>query len=401
MTTDYEPMQKSDKVDLIIIGGGALGTFHAFHALSKRLSVRLFEKSQQPQGATVRNFGQVVPSGMDSTWQRYGRKSLEIYKQFQQQFDITVQPNGSVYIASDEEELTLLEELHRINASNGYSSTLLTAQQCLTRFEGLRADYCQGGLFFPEEITVEARHMIHRVLDYLVQELTLKYHPSTMIRQIETANGSCIVTDSEGRVYTAEKVIVCNGSEFKALFPKLFAESDLEVTKLQMLQTVPQATQRVKGNILTGLSIRRYESFRDCPSYRTIKAKEDAEAPWKKWGVHILFKQSPDGSFIIGDSHEYADAAQADDLGFDLYPEINQYMLEEARKIFNLQNWTVQREWFGIYSQGKTKDIFRHTPLPNVHIITGIGGKGMTASPGFAQESINELFGFAPEEAPA
>ncbi|MEQ9439216.1 MAG: TIGR03364 family FAD-dependent oxidoreductase [Cyclobacteriaceae bacterium] len=390
-------MHSADKVDLIIIGGGALGTFHAYHALEKGLSVRLFEKNQQPQGATVRNFGQVVPSGMDLTWQRYGRKSLAVYKKIQQQFDITVRSNGSIYFASNEEEMTLLEELRQINGANGYPSRLLTQRECLENYEGLRADYVLGGLFFPDEITVEARSMIHRVLDYLTQQRSLHYHPSTLIQHVDTINGTCQVVDSSGHVYSAEKVVICSGSEFKTLYPKVFAESDMEVTKLQMLQTVPQPQQRVDGNILTGLSIRRYESFRDCPSYPAIKEKEDAQALWKKWSVHILFKQSPDGSFIIGDSHEYADAAQADDLGFDLYPEINRYMLDEARKIFDLQDWSIQREWFGVYSQCKTKDIFRHNPHPNIHIVTGIGGKGMTASPGFAQEHIAELFSFEQE----
>ena len=45
--------------DLVVVGGGVLGTFHAYHALKKGLRVALFEKDRQPQGATVRNFGQV------------------------------------------------------------------------------------------------------------------------------------------------------------------------------------------------------------------------------------------------------------------------------------------------------------------------------------------------------
>ena len=70
------------KTDLIIIGGGVLGTFHAYHALKNGLTVTLFEKDKQPLGATVRNFGQVVPSGMDIKWQQYGRESLRITKKF-------------------------------------------------------------------------------------------------------------------------------------------------------------------------------------------------------------------------------------------------------------------------------------------------------------------------------
>jgi FAD dependent oxidoreductase TIGR03364 len=384
---------QNNVTDLIVIGGGILGASHALHALERGLSVRLFERNQQPQGATVRNFGQVVPSGMDSIWQAYGRQSLEIYKRLQQKVDLTVQPNGSVYLASDEEELGLLEELRQINASNGYASTLLSATQCLEKYPGLKPDYCRGGLFFPEEITVEARAMIHRLLAFLVEQQSLLYHPGTLIQDLSYSYNRCNVVDSQGQQYQASKVILCGGHEFRVLFPDLFAQSDLEVTKLQMMQTVPQPHLRVRGNILTGLSIRRYESFRECPSYQTVKAQEDPAALWQQWGVHILFKQSPDGSFIIGDSHHYADAAHSDDLGFDILPEINAYMLAEARKIFVLEDWTLQREWFGVYSQCKTQSIFQHNIEDNIHIVTGIGGKGMTGSPGFAREHVGKLFG--------
>ena len=235
--------------------------------------------------------------------------------------------------------------------------------------------------------------MIQRVLEYLTIERSLLYHPSTLIRNVQRVNGQCEVTDHQGHVYAAEKVILCNGSEFKLLYPELFEKSDLEVTKLQMLQTVPNRGLSVKGNILTGLSIRRYESFQECPSYTAIKQKEDDSALWKKWGVHILFKQSPDGSFIIGDSHEYADVAHIDTLGFDLRWEINEYILQEAQRIFKLVDWRIQKAWYGIYSQCKTSDIFQQTIDQNIHIVTGIGGKGMTGSPGFAASNLNRILG--------
>lgn len=160
-----------------------------------------------------------------------------------------------------------------------------------------------------------------------------------------------------------------------------------------MLQTVPQKTLRVDGNVLTGLSIRRYESFQECPSYQTIKAKEDQNAFWKKWGVHILFKQSPDGSFILGDSHEYADAKDADEIGFDIYSEVNDYIVAEAKKIFELEDWAINRAWFGIYSQCKTQDIFQKNIEEGIHIVTGIGGKGMTGSAGYSLVHLNKIIG--------
>lgn len=381
----------NNKYDLIVVGGGVLGTFHAYHAVKKGLSVIILEKDAKPNGATVRNFGQVVPSGMNQKWQNFGRESLAIYKEIQKEFDITIRQNGTVYLASNEEEVQLIEELHEINNQNNYTSELLTKQQCLNKYDGLRSDYCKAGLFFPQEVTVEPRTMILQLHSFLKEQGVQVCYNTTVINT-EEINGEVQVTSSNGEEFKASKVLICNGSDFKTLYPSIYNESDLVVSKLQMMQTKPQGNYRLNGSILTGLTIRRYEAFEECPSWNLIKSKENPNSFEKKYGVHILFKQATDGSIILGDSHEYADAKNIDNLGFDLKEKIDNFMLQEAKKIIELPNYEIQHRWVGFYSQCKTKDIFEHTIGDNIHIVTGIGGKGMTGSAGFSKEKINKVF---------
>lgn len=378
--------------DLIVVGGGVLGTFHAFHALKKGLKVAIIEKDKMPISATVKNFGQVVPSGMDSKWQAYGRESLLIYKEIQSQFDISIRHQGSVYLASNDEEVQLIEELAHINKSNNYDSRLLTKQECLNKYQGLRPDYVKAGLFFPDEVTVEPRTMIYRLQQYMQQYLGLQLITNTAIINYENTHEGVTLVSAAMETFLSKKVIICNGNEFKTLYPELFFNSDLEVSKLQMLQTKPQSNYKLDGSILTGLSIRRYEAFHECPSFQEIKAKESRDSLEKKWGVHILFKQAMDGSVILGDSHQYADARNSDDLGFNLDMDIDNFIIEEAKKIIALPTYEIQNRWSGTYSQCRTKDVFEHTIEDNIHIITGIGGKGMTGSAGFSKENIAEIF---------
>lgn len=379
--------------DLVIIGGGVLGTFHAYHALKKGLSVALLEKDAIPQSATVRNFGQVVPSGMNSKWQGYGRKSLQIYKKIHSKSNITVRQEGSIYLASNEEEAQLLEELRVINRDNDYTSILFTKTECLKRYPGLNENYVKSGLFFPEEITIEPRTMIHKVHKYLLKRGLAIFYSSKAVECNALASG--VGTQiADGRMLMSSKVIICNGSDFKTLYPKLFASSDLEISKLQMMKTKPQGNYKLSGSILTGLSIRRYEAFAECPSYLKIKSKEALDSPEKKWGVHILFKQAMDGSVILGDSHEYADVENSGDLGFDLNMDIDNFILKKSKEILQLPTYEIEQRWYGMYSQSKNSDIFEATIDKNIHIVTGIGGKGMTGSAGFAKHNINQIFNF-------
>lgn len=381
----------SKQFDLIVVGGGALGAFHAYFALQKGLKVLLLEKDSRPSEATVRNFGQIIPSGMsEDEWFEYGKIGLETYLDIQSRFDISIRQNGSTYLASSDTEMKVLEEKHHRYRELGYESELLSKAQCLQRIPALNPDYVYGGLLFRQEVTAEPDRMIHRLLDYLVSRHGLDYRPSTPVKAC-TSNGLvCEVVDAFGRQYAAAKVIVCNGRDFKFLFPEVFGNSDLQICKLQMLATYPMPQVKLPGSILTGLSIRRYYAFKNCPSFPALNPDE-VDPELRKWGIHLLFKQALDGSIIMGDSHEYASATQAEALDFGVDDRVNQLILNEAKRILHLPDWRIQRTWNGFYSQSQGREIFEHTIDHRIHIVTGIGGKGMTTSCGFAKQHVDKL----------
>lgn len=382
-----------DKQDLLIVGAGVLGAFHAFHALRRGLSVTLLEKDQYPQQATVRNFGQVVPSGMAGRWFDYGRRSLVWYHFIQERADITVRPGGTVYIASDPDEQQVIHELRGIMESRGYPVELLGQAACMEHWPALKASYCREGLYFPGEVSVAPEAMIHRVLDYMQEAFPgFTYRPLTTAVDCHPYESGVRIVTNGGEKLTADKAIVCNGGEFKLLFPDLFASSGIVVSKLQMMRTRPMPEVALSGNILTGLTIRRYESFEECPSFASLPVPEHLRE-LKRWGIHLLFKKADDGSIIIGDSHEYAGAMEADDLGFSIDSHINELMLREAERIVSFDVRNLDRVWAGFYPQHKERDIVEEDLEGRIHIRTAIGGKGMTSAAGYAEESIAALFG--------
>ena len=384
--------------DLIVVGAGALGTFHAYHAAKRGQRVLLLEKDNRPVGATVRNFGQVVPSGLSGRWFDYGRRSLEIYREIQAQTDISVRQNGSVYVASDEAEWSLINELFDRRQAGNYPCELLSVAQTLTRYPHLRPDYVRGGLLFPDELSVEPDRMIYRVIDFIVEKYGVTYWPNATVVDCQSASGRATVTLAGDDCFEAGQVLICSGYEFRLLYPTLFANSGLIVSKLQMMQTVPMPGIRLPGNILTGLTIRRYEAFSECPSYahpttamagiapahRPERPRPDHLTELKKWGIHILFKQATDGSFIIGDSHEYAPVNQIDNLGFDTNDAINALIITEAQRIVDFPVERIARTWAGFYAQTPA-EIFEHNVDDHIRIVTGIGGKGMTSAAGYAE----------------
>jgi len=201
-----------------------------------------------------------------------------------------------------------------------------------------------------------------------------------------------VVTTADRQHFEANKVIICNGHDFRILFPEVFRSIPIEQVKLQMMVTHP-VREKITGNLLTGMTIRRYESFKSCDAYRFLSA-ENSHPELAEKGIHLLFKQRPDGAIVIGDSHVYADVQDGFDSGFEENQYINNLIMTEARRILQLEKPEISACWSGYYAQMKDdSEIFDHTIDNDVHIITGIGGKGMTAGAGFAQEKIKQLFG--------
>ena len=380
------------KYDLIVVGAGNLGTFHAYHALLKGKSVLMIEKDSEPIEATVRNFGQIVPSGQAlENWFEYGRESLAIYKNIQTKFDVTVRQNGTYYFASDDQEMSLLEETRALFKLQNYPSTLLNRKSCYDRFQNLNTDYYKGGLFFPEEISVEPRTMVHQVRQFLIQDFGLEFLNNTVVKNCDIENGICKVQTSDNQLFYAEKVAICNGYELKILFPEIFKQSQMKVCKLNMMQTFPMPEMKLNGNILSGLSIRRYDSFKSCISYNNLTTPE-WQKPYQQWGIHILFKQAMNGSIIIGDSHEYANMDENAKLPISIDMEINELILKEAKRMMTLPNWKIQNYWAGYYAQAANDGIFEHDIAQKIYISTGIGGKGMTTGAGYSRKRIEDIF---------
>lgn len=380
------------KYDLIVVGAGNLGTFHAYHALLEGKKVLLLEKDSEPFEATVRNFGQVVPSGQSfDRWFDFGRESLEIYKKIQLKADITVRQNGTYYFASDDEELNLLEEVRALFKIQNYPATLLPKKACYERFPNMNVDYYKGGLFFPEELSVEPRTMIHLLRNYLVRYVGLHFLNNTLVNSCSIKNGICEVKTTNNQAFYAEKIAICNGYEFKILFPEIFRASNMQICKLNMMQTYPLTAVNLKGNILSGLSIRRYDSFKSCVSYPYLQTPS-WQVPFKKYGIHILFKQALNGSIIIGDSHEYANPDENAHLTFGIDMEINDLILKEAKRMLNLSDWRIQNYWAGYYAQSADGGVFEHQIEDKIFISTGIGGKGMTTGAGYSRQRIIQMF---------
>lgn len=364
--------------DVAVIGGGIVGLAHAWMAARRGKSVLLVERTSAAQGASVRNFGMVWPIGQPAgELHAIALRSREYWKELGQEAVLEVQECGSIHLAHRSDELAVLEEFHGLGQ---HDVSMLTPTEILHRAPLTNPQGLLGGMFSETELRVNPRTASGRIASWLSERHRVTCCFNTQITAIDGAT----LHATDGRGWQADRIIICSGSDLQTLYPKVLQNSQLKRCKLQMLKSVPQpARSQQQVHLASGLTLRHYTSFLNCPSLSGLKARVHGETPeLDRFGIHVMASPFPNGEVILGDSHEYGD----DITPFDK-TEINLLMLRELKKVFVLSDWTMQENWHGIYARHPELPVFEMECEPGVHVFAGTGGAGMTMSFGLAERA--------------
>lgn len=377
--------------DVIVVGSGVLGAFHAYFAGRRGLRTLLLERSDSPLGASVRNFGMIIPSGMPpGDWHRRAMEGAALYRDLAPRLGVPLFTTGTQYVATTPGEERVLEEFATLGPAKGYRCALLDAQTSVRLNAVLSPERCRVSLHFPDDLRLQSRVFFPRFLHYLQEQLGCEYRPRTVVagvRMVQGADGKeIVVTTASGEEIGGRHVFLCPGSELRTLLPGYFATTGLIHCKLQMMRLTAPGNLRLGASLASGLTLRRYASFRLCPSWERLR-EETVDPESLRQGIHILLVQDQDGRLILGDSHEYG----ADDRTDTLDSTTERVILSEAQRFLQLPSWDVDERWHGVYTLHPEHELHRESWWGRLHVVTGIGGKGMTTGPGVARESIDSI----------
>lgn len=363
-----------------IVGAGIVGLAHAWMAAERGHRVRVFERSTQAQGASIRNFGMVWPIGQPpGALHQTALRSRARWLQAEEQAGVWVNRCGSLHVAQRDDEQAVLEEFAALAPGLGYESRWLTAAEVRALTPAADLPTLCGGLFSPTELGVNPGEALRGLAAWLAAAYHVEFRFQTAVVAAETGR----LTLADGSRYECDRIVICSGSDFETLFPERLAAAGMKRCKLQMLRTVPQpAGFQLGPHLASGLTLRHYRNFEVCPSLPALCRRVAEETPeLDHYGIHVMASQLADGSLILGDSHEYDGAIDPFDKA-----EIDELMLRELRRQFVFPEWRIAARWHGIYAKHPTLPIVRDEPQPGVFVRTGTGGAGMTMSFGLAEE---------------
>lgn len=169
----------------------------------------------------------------------------------------------------------------------------------------MNGEHLRGAMHSKAETGVHPRSALAALVE-LIQHRGVEVHFGAPVVRVHPD----AVETSDGRRFELNHLVIAAGEEMRLLFPQELARANLARSRLQMMRTAPQpAGFKYGGNSSERFdAVLNYPAFRDCPSTAKLGpgSRRSFPSTVAKWGVHVIAAQHPDGSLVIGDSHEYA-----------------------------------------------------------------------------------------------
>jgi len=145
------PMRK--KADVVIIGGGIVGTAVARELARFKLDITLVEQHPDLSMGTTKANSAILHAGFDAAVgtlkAKLNVRGNELYRAWQEELGLDIKLIGSLVVATDEEGLLVLEQLHERGRQNGVPGLVLLSREAVLEREPHLTPATLGALFAP------------------------------------------------------------------------------------------------------------------------------------------------------------------------------------------------------------------------------------------------------------
>ncbi|CAG9206682.1 FAD dependent oxidoreductase [Paraburkholderia sabiae] len=353
----------SDRADVIVIGGGIVGTSTAFFLRRRRRSVILLERGLTGQQASGVNFGGVRRQGRAMTQLAMSSRALETWRCSKELLgeDVEFLASGHTRVCYHAHDA---EYFHRYAAearAYGLDLEVLDGAAMFRRFPFLGREVLAASIS-PLDGHANPR-LAAPAFGRAAARMGAHIVENTEIVRIEKEAGGFRVESAAGEVYRAEQVLICAGAWANTLSTQLGEPVPLVARGPQMAVTEP--VPYVFGSSM-GV-------------YTSVKAES------------VYFRQIPRGNIVLGGGPP--GPADASTRRASVLPENTvQQMAQFRRLVPALAPLHVIRVWSGVesYLPDSEPVIGPSSKLPGLFYAFGFSGSGFQIGPGVG-ETLAEL----------
>ncbi len=367
---------------ITVVGGGILGTAHAWHAVRRGHEVVQLERESEARGATVRNFGLVWVSGRAPEELAASQRSRDLWEEIATQVPgIGFRPCGSLTLLRNPAEVAVAEEVCARSDGAARGFRVLEPDDARRINPVLRGKFV-AALLCSRDGAVESRQALPALRAALTATGRFTFLPDAEARDVVGTR----VIDDHGRSHNGDAVIVCAGAAHGGLLRELAGELPLRRVRLQMMPTAPLGEQLTTA-IADGDSFRYYPAYAGT-SLEALQRSHSQDPVAAEHRMQLLCVQRLHGGLTIGDTHEYAEP-----FAFDVSEAPYAYLTDLVEELLGRRLPPIRHRWSGVYSQclDPGRLVYREQVADGVWVVTGPGGRGMTLGPAIGEQTADEM----------
>ena len=383
--------------DIVVVGGGIIGTACAFELANRGASVTLLEKDELAAGASGRNLG-YLDTSKDPVLAPLARRSLERYAEISSDpptpFFLDDEPIGTLAVTIDQDEI---EELRAWAASA--EAVGVEVERVDERVHELEPELS------PRVLEAYLLHEGHRVdplaltvcLGTLAREAgaAIRHHcpARRLVGRGDHVTG--VVTDDG--VLGADAVVLAAGPWSSAIARPLGVSLPIASARGWLVHAAPERPlfhhwiQSGARRLLTG----RDPAPASEPGSLMLSMREFGEAAEAR-DVSPMIQPAPDGSVLTGTSREPSLAAEPLDLDV---PRI--VAAQASRLVPALADAPVLATWSGVRPVSADERPMLGWVRDGLFVATGHGSEGVILGAGSAEQAAALILGSEPPFAPA
>lgn len=368
--------------DVTVVGSGIVGLGAAYAAAKRGLSVVVVDRTSEPIGASIRNFGHLCFTPQTGDARRYGVLARELWLQLATDAGFWLRETGTVVVARHDDELALLDAARCTQLDDDdrlpveEEIRMLEVAEVAERLP-VRPGVATGGALLAADLQTDPRTAAAAIVRHL-QRMGVEFRMRTAVGRVRSG----LVETSRGDIATGLVVVAVN-HDIDQLLPDTAEKHSVERCALDMLRVDAPLARPLGAPLLTGWSLIRYRGFASLPEASAVRERLHGERPdLAAIDLNQMFTQLPDGSLLVGDTHWKGVTVAP----FQSEAAVN-LMLTEAERLLQAGPMRVRERWQGIYATAPNEFLVER-PEPGVLAVAATTGIGMTTGLGLAEHHL-------------